>query len=165
MLSFLLPSFPALPTLKAGSNHRVAGAVAGQWAAVTVHSTSPAPPVWPSGSGTDDGKLRRQAVVLWLCPSSMAAPAGASTQSLPTSSGMSSRCGCPTVGFRACGAPRESCGLSHCSPAVWASAWAYTGSGPGLLMVCLQSEGLRSSWFTILGILSFPSGPLIVRQG
>lgn len=46
--------------------------------------------------------------------------------------------------------------------ALWASARAHTGSGPGLLMVCLQC-GLRSSWFTVLGILSFPSGPLIVK--
>lgn len=59
--------------------------------------------------------------------------------------------------------PRESCILSHLL-AVWASAWAYTGSGPGLLTICLQSEGLRSSWFIILGILSFLSAPLIVRQ-
>lgn len=36
-------------------------------------------------------KVRRQAVIVWLCPSSMAAPAGASTQSLPTLSGVSSR--------------------------------------------------------------------------
>lgn len=66
----VLSSFlPALPTPKAGSNHRVAvsgggpaGSLSDQKAAVAVHSTSPAPLLWPcfiggpSGSGTDDGE-------------------------------------------------------------------------------------------------------------
>lgn len=99
-------------------------------------------------------KVRRQAVVGWLCPSSMAAPAGASTQSLPTLSGVSSRCRdlhMPLQSVWSAQRKLYSFPLTCCV----ASAWAYTGSGPGMLTICLQSEGLRSSWFTILGI-QFP---------
>lgn len=64
---------------------------------MAVHSTSPAPLVWLCFPGGPLAlgqmmKVRRQAVVVWLCPSSVAVPAGASAQSLPTLSGMSSRC-------------------------------------------------------------------------
>lgn len=59
--------------------------------------------------------------------------------------------------------PEKAVFFPTCSLAVWASARAHIGSGPGLLMVCLQC-GLRSSRFTIPGILTFPSGLHIVRQ-
>lgn len=90
VLSFLLPSFPALPTLKAGSNHRVAMSVVDRQAALGTRRqlwqyTAPPQLLWcgcvsqeVSVSGTDGMKVRRRQAVWGGCvPSSMAVPESA----------------------------------------------------------------------------------------
>lgn len=141
VLSFLLPSFPAPPTLKAGSNHRVAVSVVGQQAALVARRQlwqSPAPPQLLCC-----GRVSQEALWLWDRHAEGEEETGSGAvlvsrqrghaswplnQSLPTWSGMSSRRRASAV----------SCGRAGCSLAVWASARAHTGSCPGLPMFSLQ---------------------------
>lgn len=139
VLSFLLPSFPALPTLKAGSNHRVAMSVVDRQAALGTRRqlwqyTAPPQLLWcgrvsqeVSVSGTDDVKVRRKQAVWGGCvPSTMVVPESAHVVRYEQQmQGFCSQC----QGVRSV---QRAVFFPTCSLAVWASARAYSGSGPGL---------------------------------
>lgn len=135
----------------------------GQQAAVAVRSTSPAPLLWLLGlrDRWRDGEEIGQTVVVWMRSSSKRAPTGALAQTPPPSLGTGSRCrGLSSQLLGHLEFPESFIAFSTCLHARWASA----ESGTGLLMFCLRSEGLRSWWLAIPGILSFPSASLTVRQ-